>query len=193
MDFAQLLAALREGARDPRRLILKLALVLLPAAGVLGPVVALLLKQYNLVLLSLYMAIPMVLAPVIYSVYKRGAYRESFAQSSGRFSLLIVGYAVLFVASLFVLYFYDVRPTGYYFLIAAVATIVLLEIIAFDVSSPKRTSAVLLQITLLGNSLIWGVTLKYYYFIGRTDVPVHIFYVDTILTVSYTHLRAHET
>jgi len=182
MDFAQLLAALREGARDPRRLILKLALVLLPAAGVLGPVVALLLKQYNLVLLSLYMAIPMVLAPVIYSVYKRRAYRESFAQSSARFSLLIVGYAVLFVASLFVLYFYDVRPIGYYFLIAAVATIVLLEILAFDVSSPRRTSAVLLQITLLGNSLIWGVTLKYYYFIGRTDVPVHVFYVDTILT-----------
>src|SRR5450756_2107308 len=112
MDFAQLLAAWRGGARDPRRLILKLALVLLPAAGVLGPVVALLLKQYNLVLLSLYMAIPMVLAPVIYSVYKRRAYRESFAQSSARFSLLIVGYAVLFVASLFVLYFYDVRPTG---------------------------------------------------------------------------------
>ncbi len=111
MDFAQLLAALRGGARDPRRLILKLALVLVPVAGVLGPLVALLLKQYNLVLLSLYIAIPMVLAPVVYWSYKQSAYRESFAQSSARFSLLIVGYAVLFAASLFVLYFYDVRPT----------------------------------------------------------------------------------
>ncbi len=167
---------------DPRQLLLKLALVVIPLAGILGPGLSLLLKMYNYVLLSFYIAIPMVLAPVIYVIYRRAPYRERFSQSSSAFKLLVIGFAALFAASLLTLVLFDVRPTGYFFLITAAATILLVEIVAFDVSSRARRSLMLLQITLLGISLLWGVSLKYFYFVGRTDVLVHIFYVDTILT-----------
>jgi hypothetical protein len=58
----------------------RILLYLLPIIGVLGLVVPIALKQFNVTLLSSYIAIALIVVPVVYLVYLR--YRHSTARST---------------------------------------------------------------------------------------------------------------
>lgn len=60
------------------------------------------------------------------------------------------------------------------------AAAVLLQILLFK-TSKKNTLIILVQIMILILDIIWGVNLKYYYFIGRTDLFGHTWMINNLL------------
>jgi uncharacterized membrane protein len=82
------------------------------------------------------------------------------------------------------LYASDVRPVLYYVVIAVMATIILLQILRSKITKGK-VIMVLLQIMALSLNLSWGITLKYFEFIGRTDILIHSSYVQSIVQLGY--------
>lgn len=82
------------------------------------------------------------------------------------------------------LYTFDVRPYLYYFIITFIITIILVEILFFDLSS-KRSIIILIQIITVVLNLIWGVTLNYHFFIARTDPLAHTWWITNLLGSAY--------
>jgi hypothetical protein len=156
-----------------------LVLYALPVLGLGGTVVLVLLRQYGFLALSIYLVIPMILGPGIYLAYRN---RKPVDQSYGDrgFRLLLILYLLLFALSAFLLYAFEVRPFLYYVIVAGIATAVLLQILLFKPDRTK-TGLILLQIAALTLNIIWGMSLKYYYFVGRTDILGHAWFVENIL------------
>jgi hypothetical protein len=57
---------------------------------------------------------------------------------------------------------------------------ILYEILFFEITEGK-VRVILLQIGLLLLNVTWGVTLKYTYFIDRTDTPAHVWFIENIV------------
>lgn len=89
-------------------------------------------------------------------------------------------YAACFTVSIILLKIYEVRPITYYLVISLMATIILIEILSTDISD-KKAAIIVLQIMLLSLNLLWGVTLKYYYYTGFTDVFGHVGLAENLL------------
>jgi len=100
------------------------------------------------------------------------------------FKALVAMYLVLLSLSLLVLKVYEIRPYIYYILVAAIAVIVFLQIMAFP-PDRRKSMFILLQIMLLGVSVIWSMTLKYFYYIGRTDVMGHTWLAQNLLQTAH--------
>ncbi len=167
----------------PHHILGTLLLVVLPLAGIGGAVTLLLLGQNGFLELSSYLIIPMVLAPVIYMAYRRKKYAVSDISGQGFKALLII-YLLLFSVSTYLLYASDIRPIAYYVVIAAMATVILLQILLCVPDRPK-TGIILMQVMALTLNIIWGISLKYYYFVGRTDITGHAWFVENILRYSH--------
>ena len=103
---------------------------------------------------------------------------------SDEFRLLLAGFLLFFSFSLTLLYAFDIRPVVYYVVMAVMATI-----ISWKSCGPKITQGkvivVLMQIMALSLNLSWGITLKYFEFIGRTDILLHSSYVKSIVQLGY--------
>jgi hypothetical protein len=97
-------------------------------------------------------------------------------------SLLI--YMALYFVSVALLKSFDVRPTIYYVVIAIMAAIIFLEVMLTDIAD-KKALIILAQIAFLALNLIWGVTLKYYYFTGFTDILGHVGFAEDLLKNSF--------
>ena len=162
----------------------KIILYTLPILAVAGVTLPLLFGQSNLSLLGSYLAVPMFFAPIIYLKYRQNPYKPiNFGKRL--FLLLLTIYFLCFSISVLLLDMFEVRPYLYYVIITVMATSILFEIILFDISQKKRI-IILLQIIMLNLNIIWGVTLKYYYFIGRTDSLGHAWYIDNL--INYGHV-----
>lgn len=97
--------------------------------------------------------------------------------------LLMIAYAMLFAISIFLLETNDVRPVIYYIVMAILATLVLLQIL--QKQSRATVMLILLQVMLLMVNLIWGVTLKYYFFFGNTDLFDHTYLMNYLLATGH--------
>lgn len=161
----------------------KIILFGVPVIGVLGIVLPLALGQYDLFLLGLYMAIPMVSVALIYLKYNKSAYKN-VAPDDTYFKYLAVLYALLYLASVVLLIIVDIRPYFYYVIFALMAVTILFEIMLFEPSG-TRTRLIMAQVMFLVLNIIWGVSLKYYYFINRTDILVHSWLADDLLKNGY--------
>lgn len=93
--------------------------------------------------------------------------------------LLIVLFVSLLSISLLMLKIFDVRPMIYYVTVTVIATIILAQILIRK--EGNNPLIILAQIALLTVSIIWGMTLKYDYYIGRTDLLGHAWYVQNLL------------
>ena len=164
-------------------LIGKLVLYALPVLGVLGVLGTLALGQYNLFVLSMYAVIPMIIAPVVYQKYY-SAQAQNVSRSGRLFKFFVICFMALFAESLVLLNVSEIRPYWYYVVIAAAALFILLEIVMFDVTR-KMIGVIFAQVIMLNLNLIWGVTLKYNYFIGRTDTLAHAWYIQNLLQVGH--------
>jgi hypothetical protein len=96
------------------------------------------------------------------------------------FKILLIVFLLAFIASVLILYAYDVRPYIYYVVITVVATIILLEIMLLDTAGKKRF-IILTQIMAMSLNIIWGGSLKYYYFVGQTDLISHAWWAYNIM------------
>ena len=171
---------------DPNTLfttIGKLVLYALPVLGVLGVIVTLGLGLNNLFILSLYAVVPMIIAPVVfYKYYSMQAQKVNL--SDRLFKFLIICFMAIFAESIILLNTSDVRTYWYYIAIAAAALFILLQIVLFEVKF-KKQAAVFFEIILLNLNLIWGVTLKYNYFVGRTDTLAHAWFIQNLLQAGH--------
>ena len=160
-----------------------LAIYAFPPLGILGALGLVALRQYQFLILGIYMIIPIICTPLVYLAIRNR--KESGAEAgSHEFRLLLAGFLLFFSFSLTLLYASDVRPVLYYVVIAVMATIILLEILRSKITKGK-VIMVLLQIMALSLNLSWGITLKYFEFIGRTDILIHSSYVQSIVQLGY--------
>lgn len=156
---------------------------LMPVCGLLGITLPLIIGQPNLTILGLYLGIPMILAPIIYTRYKNCSSKLVQLETC-KFCPFIITYFILFTSSIILLYTYHIRPHIYYLNITIIVVIILLEILLFDLSS-KKSTIILLQIMTVALNLTWGVTLNYYFFISRTDPLVHAWLITNLLDFGY--------
>jgi len=97
---------------------------------------------------------------------------------------LMACFAIDFAISIVILYLYQVRPFSYYILMTVLALVLLLEIL-YAGGTRRRSLAILAQIIFYTLNLIWGVSLNYYLFIGRTDTLAHLWWADNLLSQGY--------
>lgn len=160
-----------------------LILRLMPVLGILGINLPLIIGQPNLTILALYLGIPMILSPIIYTIYKNNRFK--FVQLENRkFYFPMIIYFLSLAISIYLIYTHDIRPYLYYLTITIMIIIILLEILHFDLSS-KRSLIIILQIMIIVLNLSWGVTLNYYYFVSRTDPIVHVWWITNLLNSGY--------
>ncbi|MDD1653065.1 MAG: hypothetical protein LUQ64_00825, partial [Methanomicrobiales archaeon] len=157
-------------------------------AALLGLTVPLLLGKPALTILGSYLAIPMLCAPFLF--LRTETTSDGAGASSGEghlsprehrlFSLILLAFSVLFTLSLLSLVSSPVRQVSYYLLVTGMGLCILLEILLF-LPSGHRIPLILAQTGILYLNLVWGVTLKYYFYIGRTDPIGHAWLVDNLL------------
>jgi hypothetical protein len=97
------------------------------------------------------------------------------------FLALMACFAIDFAISVAILYIYEVRPMSYYILMTVLAFVLLLEIL-YAGRKGWWSLAILFQIAAYTLNLIWGVTLNYYLFIGRTDTMDHLWWAENLLS-----------
>ena len=158
--------------------------IMLIAFALLGSIGPLVIKQYNLSLLGIYLGIPMLLAPIIWLVLSTKEI-EIFSISENTNKLLILIFSWCYLFSILILHYFPVRTLPYYALVAVMGVLILTQILVSNELSNKQIKITLLQIILLFLNIIWGVTLKYFFFIGRTDVFFHSWLVENLLEVGY--------
>lgn len=165
------------------RVIGNVLLHLMPVCGILGIALPFVIGQSHLTILSLYLGIPMILSPIIYTRSQNNNFKFAPMEVHKLYSLAII-YFLSFTVSIFLLYAYDVRPYLYYFMITIMVTVIFFEILHFDLTS-KRSAFILLQIMIVILDIAWGVTLNYHYFISRTDPIVHVWWITNLLESGY--------
>ncbi|WP_132059389.1 glycosyltransferase family protein [Halorussus amylolyticus] len=177
-----------------------LLLYAVPTAGLAGLAVPYLLGFETLAILATYIAVPCLVAPVLY-YYATGtpARYDSEPHRSERRGetatrghsdlrtekLLASAFFVLQAIAVFLLVSTPVRPYSYYVVVALSAGVVLAQIL-FLSSSHWRAIRILSQIALLNLNVLWGVTFKYNFYIGRTDILGHAWLVQKILRAETT-------
>jgi hypothetical protein len=161
----------------------KVVLYAFPALGVLGALVLLLLKQYQYLILSMYMIVPIILAPLAYLALRK---KQETGSSVGddQFKFLVAGFLITFAFSLTLLYAFDVRPTLYYFAVAAMGTLIFIQILRARITQGKVV-LILLQVIALMLNLCWGIALHYYQYVGRTDILLHTYYTESVVQLGH--------
>jgi hypothetical protein len=158
-------------------------LYLIPILALAGLITPVILGMHGLTLLGSYLAIPMLLGTLAFLRYRDRICTEAHLNEQ-LFHLFPIVYFLLFALSEMMLDLSDIRQFEYYITVTLMSTMILLEILLFQ---PTRTRVILImaQIMALNLNLIWGVTMKYYLFIGRTDPIAHIYYISTLMETAH--------
>lgn len=162
----------------------KILVIMLVVLALLGSVGPLMFKQFNLALLGIYLGIPMLSAPIIWLLL-RNREIEIPSLSPNLYQLLIPIFSLCFLFSILILHYFPVRTLSYFVLAAVMGVLILTQILFSSELSNKQIKIILMQISLLFLNIIWGVTLKYYFFIGRTDVFFHSWAIENLLETGY--------
>jgi hypothetical protein len=109
---------------------------------------------------------------------------QGFKLGNNGFKASLAIYMALYFVSIVLLKAFDVRPTIYYGVIAILGTLIFLEVLLSNITD-KKAIIILAQIALLSLNLIWGVTLKYYYFTGFTDIFGHVGFAESLLDTGF--------
>jgi hypothetical protein len=109
---------------------------------------------------------------------------QGFKLGNNWFKVSLVVYMALYFTSLVLLKTFDVRPTLYYVVIAVLATLILIEILTMDLTD-KKAMIIIAEIALVSLNVIWGVTLKYYYYTGFTDIFGHAGLAENLLQTGF--------
>ncbi|CAJ37117.1 hypothetical protein [Methanocella arvoryzae] len=155
----------------------------IPVLGLLGMAALLVLQQWNLLVLGTYLIIPIVLGPILFLAYSRRKCGNGHVNGL-TFRFLLIVYLINFSMSLILLYTFETRTFLYYALIAIIATLIMLEILLFD-KRQVSVPVILAQISMLVLNIIWSINLKYYFYVGRTDVLLHSWYVENIVKYGF--------
>ncbi len=157
----------------------KIVISILPIFGILGIIIPLIFKLYDFSLLASYMAIPLILAPVIFFKIDNNSQKAIILQEEV-FKACLIAFLITFLFSILILFSFEIRPYLYYATISLMALYIMIQILNFKNSSFK-THIILVQCIILILDLIWGVTLKYFLYIGRTDALGHAWLIHNLI------------
>lgn len=155
----------------------------LPPLSLLAAILLLALGQRHFLILSIYMIIPAICAPVAYLALRRRGETGSMIDDYV-FKMLVAGFLFCFAFSVLLLYAFEIRPLAYYIAVAAMATIIFLQIARSKITRGK-SALILLQIAAMSLNISWGVTLKYFEFVGRTDILPHAYYTESLIQLGH--------
>ena len=161
----------------------RLVLYTFPVLGILGVLALLTLKQYQYLVLSIYMVVPIICAPIAYLLIRKKQEAGSPVDDD-LFKFLVAGFFVSFAFSLTLLYAFEIRPTLYYLIVAAMATLIFIQIVYSKITQGK-TVLILLQIIALVLNVCWGISLHYFQYVGRTDILIHTFYAESVVLLGH--------
>jgi hypothetical protein len=177
-------------ARDSEKFFRRmgsLLTILFPLAGVIGVLITLVTGMTNLLILSVFLVVPLLVISLLYRYLSK--HDEAYSDQDERsFKLQMIAFMLFFSISVVLLTLTEVRSIAYYLAVVAMAVTILVEILRFK-PEKGRVTLIILQIMALMLNLNWGVTLKYFMFIGRTDVMYHNMYVSSILEFSISLRR----
>ncbi len=155
------------------------AIVALPIAATIGIAAPLWLGLTNLSILGLYFAIPMLVSPVIVRrLWTDRTGRSSFVTFVDWRVLSILFHVMLSILVL-VVAVSDVRPTAFFLGIGVLYTLCFLLVVSADENVTQ--SIVLYHIAIALLLVIFSVTLKYDFFVGRTDLSTHISLTNVVI------------
>lgn len=159
--------------------------VLFPVFALVGVGVPLALGRETFAILGVYVAVPLVLGTVVSLTVR---YPDGSLDSGHRptvpFKPLVVGYVVCQAGSLVLLALSPVRPTAYFLVVAAGVVFLFLQMLRARLTS-TRVGLVLAQCGALVLNLLWGVTFKYEFFFGRSDVFPHAAYATQVVDTGH--------
>ncbi len=154
--------------------ITKTLMFIFPCIAMAGLLIPVLIGKPRLSLLGTYLAIPLLLAPFVYfRTHNNSMIINIHFHNKRYFKLCTILFLVISIISISILCKYPIRTMAYYFLISILATILLIQILLFNLSR-NNIIIILIEISLLLINIIWGVTFKYYFFVGRTDTLAHV-------------------
>lgn len=159
--------------------------------------VALLLNNRTVLIASLLLVIPLVLAGIILLINRHkenfSGFQDIFIFKDSMFVRLLLFNCSLFFVSLILLISFETRPLLYFIIISMMAGINALQI--FCNRPAWADLIILLQIIALSLNIIWGVTLKYPLYFGDMDILGHIQYIQSIIetgsTTTYENTYSH--
>lgn len=166
----------------PYASLLACALFVVVAVGIGNP---------DLAIKGLYLLVPVALAAVIV-ILKPSLVREDYGHLHSKylrsklgvkhryFTHLVLLFALLFLITLYLLIAHDTRPLAYFALVAAMAGLILMQIVLVEPEQSGRKAIILTQIIVLSLNLTMGQTLKLPLFFGHTDVFGHMYNIESI-------------
>lgn len=159
--------------------------ILFPILAVIGVIVPILLDVTLFAILGVYIAIPLLFGGLLYYPADLPA-RSSHVTGESRFlfKTLVAGYCLSLAVAIAILAAVATRPMVYFVVIAIAATLVFVQILTVDLE-PVRVGVVLVECAALITNVIWGVTFKYNFFFGRTDVFPHTWYTKELIRTGH--------
>lgn len=155
--------------------------VLLPMLAIVGVGLPLVLGRQTFAILGLYLALPLTVGSLGYVfLVTRPVETESRWGWRLGFKLLVTGYAVCQAIAVVLLVTSPVRPRAYFVVVAVAAAVVMAQIVTSQLT-PTRVGIVLFESAVLVGTLVGGVTFKYAYFFGRTDLFPHSWYATQLI------------
>jgi len=149
---------------------------------ILGYLLAFSLKtiQPSLLVTSMVITIPIIITILVIPKFQwndDGIFSINLSRVTQQHpKIFLILYTLGFTVSIIILYVYPYRPIIYFLLVCGLFILIFLQITSNNCS----TTTILLEISLLMINIIYGVTLKYPYYFGMTDIFGHIAFSDYI-------------
>ncbi|MFC7212830.1 hypothetical protein ACFQO4_01885 [Saliphagus sp. GCM10025334] len=162
---------------DHAYLVSKVLLIPLAVLGVAGPFVV---GRVNLSILGLYLALPMMLAVVVLWRGGNRHDREPVGWIAVDWRVFSIGFHLVVSSLVVSLAIYDVRPLAFFVGLAVLYGLIIV-LIWLPSLGPRRTPVCLYHMVVAFALTVFSVTLKYDFFIGNTDLTVHVSLIDSLV------------
>lgn len=101
--------------------------------------------------------------------------------------ILVLTFFYLFLLSIFILFYFEKRPIFYFIVVAFLYMILILEIL----NKKPRTNLIIFQNIILFLNIVWGVTMRYPFYFGGTDIISHLKSAELVaITGGISHLSS---
>lgn len=163
---------------------------LLILIGLLGIIITLfVMKRPDLTIRSLVLILPLFISGILLirckgnKEYKRSRFTR---YNLARFNHLTLVFLLILFICIISLYQNSERPLEFFLLISSASGIIFYQI--FLSNSSIRQAVILLEISIVSLTLIWGVTLNYPLYFGGTDPLQHLYIIDAITNLNHVSI-----
>lgn len=161
----------------------QLLIYCLPFVGILGLIIPLLIHQMNLAIIGIFISIPLIISPIIYYLLKNRV-PQLIIVPKRLYSRSLIVYSIFFVLATITLFILPVRPFFLYGILGLMSVIIAFDILTFELN-PRRIILNLIMTITLFFIEVWGINLKYYFYIARTDPIVHAYITNSIVKTGH--------